>query len=75
MVEVFWVDSAFHRGWTNHETKRKEMSAAECRTLGYLVENGKACVKVAHSVDADNESFADAIAIPRVAVRRIRSVK
>ena len=75
MVEVFWVDSAFHRGWTGHEAKRREMSAAECRTMGYLVESNRACVKVAHSVDIENESFADAIAIPRVAVRRIRNVR
>lgn len=75
MVEVFWVDSAFHRGWSSHETKRKEMQAAGCRTLGYLVDDAGDCIKVAHSVDAENESFADAIAIPRVAVQKIRKVK
>ena len=75
LIEVHWKDSAFHRGWSSAATKRSEMGVALCRTAGYLVESTKECVKVAHSVDHENESFADGIAIPRVAITKIRRLQ
>ena len=75
LVEVFWRDSAFHRGWASLRTKREEATVSICRTAGYLIEETRDQVKVSHSCDVENESFADVIAIPREAIRRVRRLR
>ena len=74
-VEVDWIDSAFHRGWSTLETKQKEMNVAQCRTVGFLIhrDRDKLCIS-SHLAD-DNVDAADALAIPAVAVRRVRILK
>lgn len=77
MVEVEWIDSAFHRGWGTLGEKRDRMSAAKCRTVGYLLEEGKREIKLAMSLDDDpkDPSAADGITIPRCTVTKLRRLK
>lgn len=75
LVEVEWIDSAFHRGWSDADTKRKEMSYSVCRTAGFLIARDKKCLKLAMNSGDNHQSFGDGITIPTVAVKRVRRLK
>lgn len=75
LVEVEWIDSAFHRGWSSADEKRREMSYSVCRTAGYLIGRDKQSVKIAMNMADKSASFGDGITIPTVAVKRVRRLK
>lgn len=73
LVEVLWLDSAFHTGWKN---SRVSVDISHCRTTGYLVERNKHRVVVAmHSEDGVDGSYGEAMAIPRACVKKIRRLR
>lgn len=74
LVEVTWIDSSFHRGWGSLDEKSKGMTVAKCRTVGYLLSRDRETLKIAQSL-GDADSAADGIAIPRVAVKRVRRLR
>ena len=75
LVEVEWIDSAFHRGWSSTDTKQREMAISVCRSVGYLVSRDKKVVNlVMHSADK-HTSLGDGLSIPTVAVKRVRQLK
>ena len=75
LVEVEWIDSAFCRGWQSVDSKLKDQGIANCRSAGYLLDQDEHQVRLVSSHDMANESVADGISIPRVAVKRIRTLK
>lgn len=75
LIEVDWVDSAFHHGWSRADTKRQEMGISKCRTVGYFISADKVRVSLASSTADKGESYADGISIPRVAVKTIRRLR
>ena len=72
-VEIHWVDSAFHRGWTTLETKQNEMRPASCCTVGYMVRRDTTSICVVASL-GDTDA-ADGISIPTVAVKKVRRLR
>lgn len=61
LVEVEWVDSAFHKGWFS---PNQLVVPATCRTTGYLVASEDTHVVVAMSSE-DSGEYSEAMAIPR----------
>lgn len=74
VVEVEWVDSAFHHGWGSLDSKQYA-TAGRCRTAGYLLRRSKVEIVIAHSVGEDEDAAAEAIAIPLCAVSRVRIIR
>lgn len=74
-VEVTWIDSAFHRGWSDADTKRAQMGMSECRTVGYLLSKTRESVKLVMSTADENDSFSDGITIPRACVRTMKRLR
>ena len=74
-VEVEWVDSAFCRGWQDIDDKRKYQRVAHCWSVGYLLDQNAHEVRLVSSHDRENDTVADGLTIPRVAVKRIRTIK
>lgn len=74
-VEVRWIDSAFHRGWSSASQKRNEMATSECRTVGYFIASDKVAVKLAMNMADKGENYGDGISIPRVAVKKMRRLR
>jgi len=75
LVEVDWIDSAFNQGWGDAKEARKSMHAVRCRSVGYLLDSDADCVKIVQSRDVDCDLLSGGISIPRVAVKRIRTLK
>lgn len=75
LIEVVWIDSAFHRGWSKAETKRQEMGISECRTAGYFISADKLTLNVATSTADKGASYADGMSIPRAAVKTVRRLR
>ena len=73
VVEVTWIDSAFHRGWGTLTEKQRDMRISHCRTVGYLLHRDADMLKIAQSL-GDDDSAADGIAIPAVAVTKVRTL-
>lgn len=72
-VEVEWIDSNFSRGWGSLDTIRKEMDVATCRSVGYVLEKTPKVLKLIMSHSGTSAS--DGLSIPRVAIRKIRSLR
>ena len=69
LVEIDWVDSCATSGWQGDSAP--DGSAAECKTVGYLIHRSKAVVTVAQN--ADNQGGTGAwMTIPCHCVRRIK---
>lgn len=72
LVEVKWIDSAWHQGW---KTKRDgAVQPSHCKTIGYRVRNTKSHLTVAMSVST-NGNFTEAMCIPRGCVVSVRKLK
>ena len=71
LVEVTWIDSAFNQGW---RLPKFYVPPAECKTVGYLTHDEKDFINVAMNVN-DEGGWGEAMAIPRVCVRKIRRVR
>ena len=75
LVEVHWIDSAFHRGWSDTDTKRKEMCVSECRSIGYLMSRDRYVLKLAMHTADDGKNYGDGISIPASTVKNVRRLK
>ncbi len=72
LVLIEWVDSMGSPGWhASHELKT--MTVCTCQTAGFIVDEDMDSYVVALSctVDEGARPFADLIAIPRIAVKKI----
>lgn len=72
-VEVDWIDSAFHRGWSGSIEKQEKMTVSVCRSVGYLLSRDAKMVRLVMHCADNEESYGDGMSIPTVAVRRIRT--
>lgn len=72
VVEVYWIDSAFNRGWGETQSKVDSMGVATCRTVGYLIGRDKRQIKVALSLADNGESAGDGMSIPAACVTRVK---
>jgi hypothetical protein len=72
-VEVEWIDSASDHGWIA-TVDLDHSRIATCATCGYLVDRSKREVRIAQSRTRDGgyRPWGEIIAIPRVAVTRLR---
>lgn len=70
LVEVEWQDAAQHRGW--HKPNQLA-TVAQCRTIGYLIDDLKSHVVVAMSSEVTGD-YGDAMAIPRGCVVKITTL-
>lgn len=72
VVHIEWLDSQTEDGWT---AKDDVTSALELtHTVGFLVHENDLCLVVAHSMDAQTDSFNGLITIPRQAIERQRTL-
>ena len=71
LVEVTWIDSAFNQGWKQPKTF---VPLSKCKTVGYLTHDAKDCINVSMNITKDG-SYGDTMTIPRVCVRKIRTVR
>ena len=69
-VEVEWIDSCFNRGWDNQESYNKNAGISTCRSAGYLLSRDNKQIIIVQSISENG--MAEAIAIPLVAVVRLR---
>ncbi len=73
-VEVEWVDSCTNGKWASVDVHRAESRPSLCRSIGYLLERSDKRVVVAQSMSTDTGHVSDTMAIPRVAVKRMRRI-
>lgn len=76
IVEVVWIDSNTIGGW--HRTADMLASvtdgAMECRSVGYVFfENDERLVLIGDQ--NDNDQVAEAMTIPKVAIKSVRDLK
>lgn len=69
-VEVEWIDSCFNRGWDSQENYEKNAGISTCRSAGYLLSRDDKQIVIVQSIS--NNSLSEAIAIPLVAVVKLR---
>ena len=77
IVEVEWIDSAHHQGWTARSEwieSLKEKKYSVCRTAGYLLQKTRDSVVIVQS-QSDVDHMDAAMVIPRVAVTKITVLK
>jgi hypothetical protein len=72
IVMVEWTDSSFLFGWHNKQSLKEE-HVSECCTVGILIKENNKEMTVCQSHSPEN--FATAIVIPKVNVKRIRTLK
>lgn len=79
IVEVEWIDSAHHSGWTTKADWEGSLDAKPyitCRTAGYLLRKSRDAVSVVQSSQDDGSEYIDSVMIiPRVAVTSIVILK
>ncbi len=77
IVEVEWVDSVRHGGWSSPEQYAKGIGEGkDCRTAGYLFRKDRKSICVAlNQGTSDDGSICDMMEIPRSAVRSIRVIE
>lgn len=68
VIEVAWFDSASTSGWHH---RYENLSALECRSVGYLHSQDDDVVRLLQSINADG-GMGELIIIPRVNIRSIR---
>ena len=74
VVEIHWEDAYVHHGWGDRKQRLKsDMKTAQIRSVGYLVEDNKAGVKIAISVNAADD-IDETLFIPRSRILRQRQV-
>lgn len=75
IVLVDWVDSQSGRGWVYAGDAQTE--PAECQSAGFLVHQNRRCLTISDAVHLDQgevEQVHKTMAIPRAAVRRVRTL-
>lgn len=75
LVEVEWVDSCTGGGWRSKAAYLEDAHPTICRTIGYLLKKDTQEVVVVQTMSASTGHVSDSMAIPRVAVRKIRVLK
>lgn len=76
IVEVVWTDSNMAGGWHSVADMRATVvqGAMECRTAGYLFHEQEDRVTIVCN-QADNENVADAMSIPRSAIKSMTMLR
>ena len=74
LVEIEWIDSCTSGGWRNHASYVEE-GPTVCRTIGYLLHKSKEKIIVIQTQSASTGHVSDSMAIPMVAVKRMRVLK
>ncbi len=71
-VEVEWLDSRSHGGWSTVELYMQRMldGGLACKSSGYLLDQNDERVVILQS-QAESGSITDAIQIPRVAITKM----
>lgn len=72
-VIVDWVDSAGMAGW-HHRHDWAEHTVAKCRSIGWLLADTKEQITIALNHDRDGGGIGEVMAIPRVAIKRLRKL-
>jgi hypothetical protein len=78
LVEVEWYDSCAFAGWDTGAHTLERSKPSSCRSAGYLLEHDDERLVLAQSIDEsepDDERYADVLAIPAAAVRRVRRLR
>lgn len=75
LVEVEWIDSCSYHRWTDPDHLGEIAVPSDCRSIGYLLVNDKDRIVVVQSLDDDGGSASEAMAIPKVCVKKIRTLK
>ena len=71
VVEVAWHDSFASHGWDGlKERLAEDRKAANCRSVGYLIEDTRKNVRIASST-SHNELVGCTITIPKHAIRHL----
>jgi hypothetical protein len=73
LVAVDWIDIATYGGWGPVKRDDDPRRPIECITVGFLLNESKDHIEVAHSLS--EWTCAEVTAIPRVVIRRIRRLK
>lgn len=74
MVLITWVDAVSEDQWQNLESA-KDLHPCQIETLGFLIDKNITRYLVALSVDAENESVSQTLAIPRAWVISVKFLK
>lgn len=75
LVEVEWTDSCTEGGWNSHSAYLDRAQPTICRSIGYLLVKTKEKVVVVQTMSLSTGHVSDSMAIPIVAVRKIRFLK
>ena len=73
IVAVTWRDHTTHRGWRSLRNA-KDLTAVECRDVGYFVERTKAGVTLAGMASKDGD-VCNVMTIPGAWIERIRRLR
>ena len=70
IVEVVWLDSQAHGGWTDKNEMQEWNGDMLCKSVGYLVrkENDRIVLAMSES----STSLADGLTIPRACITNLR---
>ena len=71
-VEVEWMDHCSHGRWVTPSEQPTEM--AKCRTIGYVVQDGKTTLTLAQSQSCYTGHCADTIVIGKKLITRRRRI-
>lgn len=74
LVYCEWVDSCSGRGWAAVEHEKDEPPPL-CRTVGWLLIDGKHVKSIAPSVTVSGRMACDVMSIPTIAVKRLLTLR
>ncbi len=74
LVMVKWIDSATTHGW-QHPEELEQIGPAEITSFGLLVRETKYFIVISTSETNAYGTVAHPMAIPRVAIRKLRRIK
>jgi len=72
VIIVEWVDSAFLQGWMSRDDV-KTHRISPCVSVGLLVNETRDQITIMQS--AGKEQYGDGLTIPRVCIKRMRTLK
>lgn len=75
LVEIEWVDSCTGGGWRSKSSYLEDANPTICRSIGYLLQKDATRVVVMQTMSSDTGHMSDSMAIPLVAVRKMRVLK
>ena len=73
IILIEWVDSAFMQGWMSREAAMMH-TVSRITSVGILVCEDKDKITIVQGV-SDKEDVGDGITIPRVSIKKMRTLK